>query len=163
MGEAVRPLKIISGGQTGVDRAAWDVAIELGLDWGGWVPKGRKAEDGRIHPHYDRCREHWSSDYPQRTRQNVDDSQATLVLFPDAMRDAAGAVAGGTLLTVRHCGTWVPCCVFDPYKPGQAARCRAWIDHVVPDDGQLNIAGPRESKCPGIYAAAKAFLLEVLR
>src|SRR5437773_12578103 len=72
-------MKVISGGQTGVDRAALDAAQELGLDCGGWCPRGRRAEDGRIPDRYP-LRETASSDYPPRTAANVRDADATLVL-----------------------------------------------------------------------------------
>src|SRR5688572_16678238 len=84
-------MKIISGGQTGVDRAALDVALELGLPCGGWCPKGRKAEDGVIDPKYP-LQETSTDDYPQRTEKNVQDSDATLIL-------TRGKPDGGTALT----------------------------------------------------------------
>ena len=74
----IRP-KIVSGGQTGVDRAALDVALDLGLEAGGWVPRGRRAEDGVIAERYP-VRECESDAYAERTRLNVRDSDATLVL-----------------------------------------------------------------------------------
>src|SRR5947209_12411896 len=88
-------LKIVSGGQTGVDRAALDVALELGLPCGGWCPKGRLAEDGVVPDRYP-LDEAPTASYPERTRLNVRDSDATLVL-------SWGAPQGGTLLTVRAC------------------------------------------------------------
>jgi hypothetical protein len=74
-------LKVISGGQTGVDRAALDAAIELGLDHGGWCPRGRPAEDGVIPARY-RLTETRESTYPTRTRYNVLDSDGTLIIRP---------------------------------------------------------------------------------
>src|SRR5512136_1042597 len=71
--------KIISGGQTGVDRAALDVALELGISSGGWCPKGRKAEDGPIDIRYP-VRETTSANYSVRTGRNVRESDGTLVL-----------------------------------------------------------------------------------
>ena len=71
--------KIVSGGQTGVDRAALDVALDLSLPCGGWCPKGRKAEDGPIAAHYPLTETPLDS-YPQRTEWNVRDSDGTLVL-----------------------------------------------------------------------------------
>ena len=87
------PKKIISGGQAGVDRAALDAAIALNMPHGGWCPRGRLAEDGRISDRY-RLRETDSSDYAVRTERNVLDSDATLVL-------CRGEPRGGTLLTIR--------------------------------------------------------------
>src|SRR6516162_5915243 len=87
--------KVVSGGQTGVDRAALDIALELGVPCGGWCPKGRLAEDGVIP---DRCplTETPTKRYPQRTEWNVRDSDATLIL-------AAGKPTVGTKLTVEVC------------------------------------------------------------
>src|SRR6266852_5932705 len=85
--------KIVSGGQTGVDRAALDVALELGIPCGGWCPKGRRAEDGSIPDHYP-LRETSTAFYPQRTEWNVRDSDGTLVL-------TLGRPDGGTALTIE--------------------------------------------------------------
>jgi hypothetical protein len=87
--------RLIAGGQTGVDRAALDVALELGIPCGGWCPKGRKAEDGVIHDRYPLA-ETPSGGYSQRTKWNIRDSDGTLIL-------AWGKQAGGTLLTVNEC------------------------------------------------------------
>src|SRR5437660_8666127 len=84
--------KLISGGQTGVDRAALDVALELGLPCGGWCPRGRKAEDGVIPDRYPLA-ETPSPSYRQRTRWNVRDSDGTLILV-------RGRPTGGTALTL---------------------------------------------------------------
>src|SRR5947209_11260398 len=85
--------KIVSGGQTGVDRAALDVALELGLPCGGWCPKGRRSEGGRIPERYP-LRETTSAAYPARTRRNVLYSDGTLVL-------TNGPPTGGTALTIE--------------------------------------------------------------
>jgi hypothetical protein len=85
-----RLTRIISGGQTGVDRGALDAAIELGLPHGGWCPLGRRSEDGPIAAHY--ClRETDSPDYPDRTERNVREGDATLILCqgPHAMQNRA--------------------------------------------------------------------------
>lgn len=145
--------KVVSGGQTGVDRAALDVAMELGIPVGGWCPKGRRAEDGRIPERYP-LRETSSWVYPQRTRLNVRDSDGTLVL-------ARGEPAGGTALTVRlseRLGK--PCLVVRLDEDSDAARARQWTAaHVVQT---LNVAGPREGEAPGIYAQAKEWLARFL-
>src|SRR6266571_9073801 len=80
--------KIVSGGQTGVDRAALDVALELGIPCGGWCPRGRRAEDGIIPERYPLI-ETPTTAYPQRTERNVRDSDGTLVL-------TVGRADGGT-------------------------------------------------------------------
>ena len=85
--------KVVSGGQTGVDRAALDVAIYLDIPHGGWCPRGRRAEDGRIPETY-QLRETSSRDYASRTEQNILDSDATLILY-------AKKLSGGSGLTLR--------------------------------------------------------------
>src|SRR5438105_4205172 len=87
--------RLISGGQTGVDRAALDWAIDHGLEHSGWCPKGRKAEDGVIPAHYD-LQETASGRYEPRTRANVMEADGTLILN-------LGELNGGTLLTAEIC------------------------------------------------------------
>ena len=87
--------KIVSGGQTGVDRAGLEAAIALGLPYGGWVPKGRLAEDGVVPLKYVGMQEHTSSNYAVRTKANVRDSDATLIIAPSL------PLSGGTMLTLR--------------------------------------------------------------
>ena len=143
---------VVSGGQTGVDRAALDVALELGVPCGGWCPKGRLAEDGPIELRYP-LKETPSSDYAQRTEWNVRDSDGTLVL-------SQGELSGGTAQTVevaRRLGK--PCLILDLTKPPSAATVHSWVrEHRLE---VLNIAGPRESKSPGASAKAAAFLRRV--
>src|SRR6516225_6913367 len=88
--------KIISGGQTGVDRAALDVALELGIPCGGWCPKGRRAEDGPIPQRYP-LQETGSKEYPVRTAKNVRQADGTLIL-------TRGPSDRGTALSVRLAG-----------------------------------------------------------
>lgn len=141
--------KVISGGQTGVDRAALDVALELGVPAGGWCPKGRKAEDGSLASRYP-LTETPSEEYWQRTEWNVRDSDGTLVL-------TRGAPTEGTAYTIevaRKLGK--PCLVLDLTEAPNESVVKAWADeHKV---RVLNVAGPRESKCPGIHAQASEFL-----
>jgi len=145
--------KVISGGQTGVDRAALDVARELGVPAGGWCPKGRKAEDGSLASRYP-LTETPSEDYWQRTEWNVRDSDGTLVL-------TRGAPTEGTAYTIevaRKLGK--PCLVLDLTEAPSESAVKTWADkHKV---GALNVAGPRESKCPDIYAQASQFLRTIL-
>jgi hypothetical protein len=144
--------KIISGGQTGVDRGALDAAIALCIEHGGWCPLGRLAEDGRIPDCY-QLRETDSPDYPVRTERNVLDSDATLILYRDQL-------SGGTLLTLRlaeqHCK---PCLAVNLDSPSSLLEIRQWLDeqHVK----VLNIAGPRESQCPGIEQRAREFIVKL--
>ena len=144
--------KIVSGGQTGVDRAALDVARELGLPCGGWCPKGRKAEDGPIASRYP-LQETPSDDYAQRTVWNVRDSDGTLIL-------TRGQPTEGTALTIEVAGRQgKPHLVMDLNEQPDRATVRAWtIMHRI---RVLNIAGPREEKSPGIYVQASQFLREV--
>jgi hypothetical protein len=152
-----RLIVVISGGQTGADRAALDVAIKLGLQHGGWCPAGRRAEDGAIEAQY-QLRETESSRYRQRTRRNVLDSDGTLVLN-------LGRLDGGTLETVRiaeragrqHLVVQLDDDARPADRVDQVAR---WIERAGVE--RLNVAGPRESKRRGIYLAARVFLVELL-
>jgi hypothetical protein len=146
--------KIVTGGQTGVDRAALDVAIALGLEHGGSCPKGRLAEDGIIDPRY-RLTELPSKRYAVRTRQNVMDSDATLVLN-------VGVLDGGTAATVRYAERLdKPFLVVDLSLDTQSSARRI-LDWLRANQVKaLNVAGPRESKRPGVYQASKR-LLEVM-
>jgi hypothetical protein len=148
-------MKIVSGGQTGVDRAALDVAIGLGLACGGWCPKGRKAEDGPIPDDYP-LKETKSADYAERTRLNVCDSDATLVL-------TRGTPTGGTALTLTFAEKLGrPSLVIDLAADdgdGDVARVQDWITEA--GIATLNLAGPRESNHPGIHDEAQRFLKAV--
>ena len=142
--------RVVSGGQTGVDRAALDVALAAGLACGGWCPRGRRAEDGPIPSRYP-LRETPGAAYPERTARNVRESDATLVL-------TLGKPRGGTALTVglaREAGR--PLLVVDLRTglPG-TAEVRAWLERAAVRT--LNIAGPRETEHPGIHALASRFL-----
>lgn len=145
--------RIISGGQTGVDRAALDVALEHGIPCGGWCPRGRLAEDGVVPPQYP-LRETPSSLYDERTTWNVRDADATLVL-------TCGPPTEGTAYTIEIARVASkPCLVVDLAGEHDTASVRAWLDHHAVN--VLNVAGPRESKCPGIHGRAAAFLEELV-
>ncbi len=140
---------IVSGGQTGVDRAALDVALDLGIPCSGWCPRGRKAEDGRIPRRYP-LRQTPSARYAQRTRWNVRDSDGTLILAP-------GELTGGTALTFKAAQSLGrPVFVVDLSRSRAVVPVRKWIRNN--DIRALNVAGPRESTSPGMYAAAIRFL-----
>lgn len=152
---AANLIRVISGGQTGVDRAALDAALACALPCGGWCPRGRSAEDGVIDARYP-LRETPSTDYRQRTAWNVRDGDATLILARD------GELRGGTRLTydlARRSGK--------PYRivlleasPDIASLLR-WIrSHSI---DTLNIAGPRESQEPGIYDQSLGLLQPLCR
>ncbi len=140
---------IVSGGQTGVDRAALDVALERGLSCGGWCPKGRLAEDGQLDPRYPLI-ETPSPDYAQRTEWNVRDSDGTLILH-------MGDVSGGTAQTVDVAQRLQkPCLMLDLSQQPLPSAVRAWA--TAHEIKVLNVAGPRESKSPGVSARASEFL-----
>ena len=143
---------IISGGQTGVDRAALDAAIAAGLPQGGACPAGRLAEDGTIDTRY-RLVETRSANPASRTRMNVRESDATLIITPTVPD-------GGTRLTVRHAAKLGrPCLVVDPADDSAAGEVLAWLR--AGDIRILNVAGPRESKSPGVYGRALRLLTAV--
>ncbi len=144
---------VVSGGQTGVDRAALDVARALSLQHGGWCPKGRKAEDGTIPPGY-LLKETPRSDYTQRTEWNVRDSDGTLLL-------TRGALSGGTAQTVESATRLrKPWLLLDLEQAPDIAAARRWLR--ANRIRVLNVAGPRESKSPGIYAQTGTFLRTLL-
>lgn len=147
-------LKILSGGQTGVDRAALDAARALGLPCGGWCPRDRRAEDGPIAAIYPLV-ETPSTDYAQRTRWNVRDSDGTLVL-------TRGPVEGGTAFTVAVARRRRrPLLVVDLATESDPVEADRWVREA--GIRVLNVAGPRESQRPGIGAEARPFLERLFR
>ena len=137
--------KIVSGGQTGVDRAALDVGLALGLAVGGWCPKGRRAEDGRIPARYPLV-EIPEPDYETRTCHNVEESDGTLILN-------RGKLDGGTAFTMAHARQIGKPCLIVALEEGiEPAAFRDWLE--ANSIAVLNVAGPRESQRPGVYAAA---------
>ncbi len=150
------PDGIVSGGQTGADRAGLQAAIELGLSHGGWCPKGRRAEDGRVPIRFE-LNETPSEEYSLRTKWNVRDSDAT-VLF------TRGAPTGGSALTKRLAeGLKRPVLHLDLSRlsaSSAASELRRFLSLHRPRI--LNVAGSRESQAPGIQAEAKAVILLTL-
>lgn len=145
--------KIISGGQTGVDRAALDAAIQRNIPHGGWCPMGRRAEDGTIDTRY-QLLETTSHDYSQRTEYNVTDADGTLILN-------MGSLEGGTAFTMRVAQSISkPCLILDLHGPVDTTVAHAWL--TGNNIQILNVAGPRESRYPGIYARAKTALELIL-
>lgn len=146
------PNTVVSGGQTGVDRAALDWACNHRIPHGGWCPQGRRASDGPLSAKY-QLRETESAGYRQRTKLNVKDSDATLILN-------VGELDGGTLQTLQfaermgkpHRVVQLDQCV--PAEP--ADRITQWL--IAGRINTLNVAGPREEKRPGIYALALSVL-----
>jgi hypothetical protein len=148
-----RDIKIVSGGQTGVDRAALDLALELGIPCGGWCPKGRLAEDGVIDEKFP-LKETVLEDVDQRTEWNARDSDGTLIITIGEPKD-------GTVWTYE--------CLKKYEKPYLSLS----LDSEVEDDellkwsaehnvATLNIAGPRESHMPGVIYSQSYMMLKML-
>lgn len=147
--------KIISGGQTGVDRAALDVALELGIPLGGWCPRGRLAEDGIIDQRYP-LQETPSTDYVQRTEWNVRDADGTLII-------AFKVPSGGTAFTIECARNHhKPLLMIDMHDAVESIAFRRWLtEHKI---ATLNVAGPRESHAPGVISTrAREILRELLK
>src|SRR5262245_34466513 len=137
--------KIISGGQTGADRAALDWAIRRGIQHGGWCPKGRKAEDGTIDQRYNLV-ETPSDDYSQRTEWNVRDSDATAVF--SILRE----LRGGSLLTIELAEQYNKPVIHlfqEDRQANHAQELRSFTEKFR--ISILNVAGPRASDEPGVY------------
>lgn len=151
-------IKIISGGQTGADRAALDAAIELGLDYGGSIPKGRLAEDGMLDLRYDRMTELKSYNYDARTKKNVINSDATLIF-------TMGAIGGGTAYTMqvaqKYNKPFLHIDLLDKTESEAVQTVKKWLKKIQPD--VLNAAGSRESTSKGIYEKVFKILKEVLK
>jgi hypothetical protein len=148
----IRVNKIVSGGQTGVDRAALDFAIRRRIPHGGYCPKGRRSESGPIARKY-RLTECTSADYTLRTALNVQHSDGTLIL-------ARGRPEGGTQRTVYLCRVYgKPTLVIDLDRKLDAADFTVWLHENRIET--LNVAGPRESKQCGIARQAQYALEEL--
>jgi len=144
--------KLVSGGQTGVDRAALDVAIELGIPHGGWVPAGRLAEDGIVAECYN-VLETPSSDSAQRTEWNVRDSDATLII-------SNGRLIGGSQFTLEMAKKYEKHYLhIDLSVVTETEATNQIIDWLNSLDCKvLNVAGPRNSEDSEIYQNAKIIL-----
>lgn len=147
----IRNIKIVSGGQSGVDRAALDFALENQIRCGGWCPLGRLAEDGRIHNRYP-LHETDSSDYRVRTQSNVRDSDGTLILYVDVF-------SNGTSLTQQIAKKLMKPCLLvqlngENYTE-KNLQLNAWLEANKIET--LNVAGPRESSQSGIYTKTLKF------
>ena len=137
--------KIISGGQTGADQAALDVAIKLGIPHGGWLPAGRRTEAGPLADTYN-LRETATASYAERTEKNVVDSDGTLIL-------CHGELSGGSdhtrSMAIRHRRTWLHIDLDRTPAFAAVQQIVAWIrEHAIE---VLNVAGPRASQDPRIY------------
>jgi hypothetical protein len=149
--------RIISGGQAGADQAGLDAAIELGIPHGGWIPKGRKTEEGPLPEKY-QLKEMRTASYPKRTEKNILDSDATLIF-------THGKLNGGSELTAKLAKTHgFPWLHVDLKKSGiqeAVAILKAWFEQN-PSIQTLNVAGSRSSKAPGLYEAVKEVLKKAI-
>jgi hypothetical protein len=145
--------KIVSGGQTGVDRAALDAALAAGVACGGWCPRGRWAEDGPIASRYPLV-ETPQATPAQRTAWNARDAEATLVV-------TRGAPRGGTALALERARAEErPVLVLDLAADCDLAALERWLERCAVR--VLNVAGPRESEAPGIYEESLRLLAALL-
>lgn len=159
-------MKLISGGQSGVDRAVLDVAIARGMAYGGWCPKGGCAEDFPTPPgllaKYPELRETPLADPAQRTEWNVRDADACLIIV-----DAGGlAVSAGTALAQQLAHRYrKPLLAVSLAETHALSRAALWLRVQRSRHGanlELAAGGPRESEAPGIYDAAVKFLGELI-
>jgi Circularly permutated YpsA SLOG family/Domain of unknown function (DUF6794) len=148
--------KIISGGQTGADRATLDVAIEFGIPYGGWIPKGRKTENGTLPAKYI-LQEMPTGSYPKRTEQNILDSDGTLIM-------SHGKLTGGSSLTKKLADRHGRACLHIDLNKINAFEGATEIHQWLQKYGIeiLNVAGPRASKDPRIYEDTESILKMVL-
>lgn len=152
-------MKLVSGGQTGADRGALEAALEAKSSYGGWVPLGRMAEDGRVPDCFTKLQETRSREYTPRTWQNVRDSDGTVIFYRTPME-------GGSKLTASYCR--------QQDKPFLMISSDMALDREADPSGlilafvrrhgiqTLNVAGSRESKVKGLQGAVKRIMLSVL-
>ncbi len=183
--QALKIGKIISGGQTGADRAGLDAAIELQVPHGGWCPRGRLAEDGTIPSHY-RLRPTRTADYAERTRQNVLAADATLIFTYGPARGGSAVTIG---FAVRHHRPWLHLDLARPVDNQLIVnQIKTWLratprQQFLWDQGKrkargagnslhaptsepagltLNIAGSRASSATAVYPRVQAIISELL-
>lgn len=148
--------KIVSGGQTGADRAALDAALEIGFPLGGYCPAGRKAEDGIIDVKYHLLET--GKDYRVRTKRNVLESDGTVIFY-------SSSICGGTEQTLLFCIKFKkPYRLIDISMTAKNPAAETLSQFII-DNGIeiLNVAGPRLSSCPEIYSFVKAVISRVIR
>lgn len=156
----MRIVKIVSGGQSGADRAALDAAIACGVPHGGWCPRGRRAEDGVIAPKYN-LKETDTFSYAVRTRANVEDSDVTLIF-------SHGPLTGGSLLTQQVANELGrPCVHIDLNRDLRSLEDSTALHAMLEKAAEcrsvrLNVAGPRASGDASIYEAVHAVVCDLL-
>jgi len=147
---------IVSGGQTGADRAAFDFALEHGIEIGGFVPKGRRAEDGKISASYPNLVETAKRNYMERTELNVQNSDATLII-------SHGKLTSGSLLTKKfaekHQKPFLHIDFLESTIEESVKKTQKWLASIKCK--RLNIAGSRASTDAEIYEKTKLFLAEL--
>jgi hypothetical protein len=155
-------MKILSGGQTGVDRAALDAAIAAGIDYGGWCPQGGWAEDLPEPPgllaRYQGLRATPSADPLQRTEWNMRDSDRLILLIDGAGIEASKGTIAARAFAVRLDR---PHILLDLDKGDTLARALAFLGKAGAE-AKICVAGPRESEAPGVYVKAKSLLCAAL-
>ncbi len=153
--------KIVSGGQTGVGRGALEAALDLGFPYGGYVPKGRRSEDGIVPLVFSAMTEDTRKDYLHRTELNVINSDATLIF------SRTRELTGGTKRTAEFCEKHgKPYWIDNPEQPNETDRGLEFLYWIEAEFGErgivLNVAGPWESKEAGIQAATRSFVKRIL-
>ncbi len=150
-------LKVVSGGQTGVDRAAFDFALENNFEIAGWIPKNRLAEDGRISEKYKNLRETETENSAERTELNVRNSDATLIL-------SHGRLVGGSHLTKQFAEKYQKPFLHIDFLAlsfdEAVERTKEWLTSI--NCKKLNVAGSRSSKDTKIYEKTREFLEKLL-
>ena len=151
--------KIRTGGQSGVDRAAMDFAIEHGIPYCGWCPKGGWAEDCTDPPgllrDYPELQETPSAGTEQRTRWNMRDADAILTIIPESSSESKGTEVG------LHEGEQLGKPMFTAAGSKDVPEILRWIS-TLPDGTELCVGGPRASECPDAYETAKEVLISIL-
>ncbi|MGZ6044682.1 MAG: YpsA SLOG family protein [Isosphaeraceae bacterium] len=151
--------RVLSGGQTGADQAGWRAAKAVGIPTGGWMPKEFKTEDG-ARPEFAElygAKEHESSNYSDRTAQNVHDSDVTIWLG----RTSSPGYAATHRATRRYRTSRAIFVAFDGCRAAPAGQILDWM--AWHSARVLNVAGNRESSYPGIGEWAESYLAEVFR
>lgn len=156
-------IRIVSGGQEGVGQGALEAAVDLGLEWGGWMPKGGKIEYGLVETRFrGKMKEHASADFSTWMRQNIVDSHATLVVA-DSL-----PLTGDTLQTKRMAESVMRSHFVATFSEKNAvAETQKWLRQFFEDEYPvpfiLHVVGAGEAKSPGIQSKTRRFIAELIR